>query len=59
MIPLSNRFSALETIDEESPYGLDEDNSDEDINETDEQADAPAAASANAADTNQKPVKKS
>ncbi len=51
ILPLSNRFAALETIDEESHYGLDEDSSDGETNESVEQADAPEAASARAADT--------
>ena len=58
VIPLSNRFSPLETNEEEAPYGLDEEDSDEESNESVKQADAPGAASAEATDTGQKIVKK-
>ena len=58
VIPLSNRFSPFETNEEESPYGLDEEDSEEESNKSVKQADAPAAASAEAADTGQKIVKK-
>ena len=57
VIPLSNRFSAFEANEEESPYGLDEGGSEEETDESVKQADAPAAASAEAADTGQKIVK--
>ena len=58
VIPLSNRFSAFEANEEESPYGLDEEDSEEESNESVKQADAPAAASADAADTDQKVAKR-
>ena len=58
ILPLSNRFTALETIDEQSPYGLDEEEeSDEESSESVEQADAPQAASETAG-TDQKTTKR-
>ena len=58
VVPLSNRFAAFETEEENSPYGLDEEEeSDEESSESVEQADAPQAAS-EAADTSQKTAKR-